>query len=132
MARGYRVSNRKKMRRLTVLAVLALPVSGMYLQTAGCSSSSTNSATTAPPGGTFGALVTVHVVGGGRVSSQPTGVDCPGSCAPSFIFDQGTDGALGGVKLTAEGTAAWKFTGFTFNQVAVAGRGEGPASCQPI
>ncbi len=125
------MSKTKKMRRLTVLAVLALP-SGMYLQTAGCSSSSSIAPTTAPPGGTFGALVTVHVVGGGRVYSQPTGVDCPGSCAHSFIFDQGTDGALSGVRLTAEGTLAWKFAGFTFNQVSVASRGEGPGSCQPI
>jgi len=119
-------------RGITLVAVLGLPVCGLYLQTAGCSSSSSNGPTTAPPGGTFGALVTVHVVGGGRVHSSPAGVDCPGSCAHSFIFDQATDGALAGVTLTAEGTAAWKFTGFTFNQVNVAGRGEGPAACQPI
>jgi hypothetical protein len=119
----------RRARRIALCVVLAVPAALAY---AGCSSSSNNGLGTVPPGGTFGAVVTVHIEGGGRIYSEPAGIDCPGSCAHSFIFDQGTEGAAAGVKLTAEGAATWKFNGYTFNNISVASRGEGPSECQPI
>ncbi len=123
---------RDTVRAIAVVMGVSVPSMVVYSQIAGCSSSSNGGATLVPPGGTLGALVTIHVQGGGRVYAEPGGVDCPGSCAHSFIFDPGTDGASNGIKLTAEGSSTWAFAGYTFNTVAVASRGEGPSECQPI
>jgi hypothetical protein len=54
------------------------------------------------PGGTWGAQISVTVVGRGRVTAG-SALDCPrGACAATIIFPgNAADGATGGLPLTA-------------------------------
>ena len=123
-------------RRLVVVALLALTPSAA-IAWAGCSSSSTNSGVAPPlppdPGGTFGAEVTVTVIGRGRVTTTIPGLNCPSDCFARFVFgDRSEDGAAGGVTLKAIATKNVRFAGWKFETQPLGARGRGPDSCNPI
>lgn len=103
----------------------------------GCSSDDSPAGTTAiaySPGGTWGAEVTVNVVGRGRVTTGSNDIDCPSStCFGTYIFPNNTaDGATGGIALTATPTPGAKFLGWSFTPDPIGSRGTGPDSCNPI
>lgn len=102
----------------------------------GCSSSSSSGSpiTQVDPGGTYGAEVTVTVVGRGRVTSSIAGIDCPGTCSTRYIFKSASDnGAAAGVTLKAiTSTPSATFAGWTFQPGALGTRGRGPEACNPI
>lgn len=85
------------------------------------------------PGGTFGAEISLTVVGRGRVTSSIPGLDCPSDCFAKFIFPSATaDGAAGGITLKAEGTPGASFKGWSFEAETIGSAGRGPANCNPI
>ncbi|MBX3263430.1 MAG: hypothetical protein KF782_27410 [Labilithrix sp.] len=85
------------------------------------------------PGGTYGAEVTVTVIGRGRVTSSVPGLDCPGRCFTKHVFASATaDGAAGAISLKATPTPGLKFRGWSFGTEPVGTRGRGPANCNPI
>jgi endoglucanase len=49
--------------------------------------------------------VTVSVSGGGRVTSSPAGIACPGACSTTFRSTQ--------ARLTARAAKGWRFAGWS-------------------
>lgn len=86
------------------------------------------------PGGTWGAEVTVTVIGRGRISTAGPGVDCPsGSCFAKYVFpSNAADGATGGLQLTATPTPGANFLGWTFEAASIGAQGRGGEGCNPI
>jgi hypothetical protein len=103
---------------------------------AGCSSSSSGGggSTTVDPGGTYGAEISVKVVGRGNVSSKLPGIDCPNSCFKRYAFKSAADvGATTGVTLTASVTSdKVRFAGWKLDATPLGTRGRGPDNCNPI
>jgi hypothetical protein len=123
--------------RRSALALLVAAVPTAALAWAGCSSSSSTSGgdgrVNVDPGGTYGAEVTVTVLGRGRVTSSLAGVSCPGDCFARYVFgDRSEDGAAGGVSLKAIPTPGVTFAGWKFETTSLGARGRGPASCNPV
>ncbi len=116
-----------------MLSLGALATPAAIVVWAGCSSSSSNNGLAKPdPGGTFGAEIVLHIVGGGRVVSTPEALDCPGgadACFHRFIVDPG---AKPDIALKAETATNWRFSGWTFNNTSPGTRGKGGDSCQPF
>lgn len=84
-------------------------------------------------GGTLGAEVAVTVVGRGRVTSTPLGVDCPSGCfARILLADEAIDGGTKGVTLVAEPTPGASFEGWSFEELDRGARARGPAACSPM
>lgn len=85
------------------------------------------------PGPTFGAEVTVNVVGRGRVVGRPGDVNCPSSCfARVVLADPTADGAEQGIRLVAEGTPGTHFVGWTLEAMDLGVRARGPSACSPM
>jgi hypothetical protein len=122
-------------RRAAALIVFAVTPSAA-LAWIGCSSSSSNGGTgrvTVDPGGTFGAEVSVTVVGRGRVTSTLPGLDCPADCTSKLVFaDRTQPGATGGLTLKAIATPGVRFGGWKFETASLGTRGRGPEACNPV
>lgn len=136
MNRDSLLRNRTRARRVVIAAIAAVAPTAL-LAWSGCSSSSTSSGAgpiAVDPGGTYGAEITVTVVGRGRITTDIPGLDCPGDCFTSLVFDSATaDGASGGVKLKASTTSPnTRFAGWKFDPAPLGARGKGPPSCNPI
>jgi hypothetical protein len=86
------------------------------------------------PGGTWGAEVSVRVVGRGRVSgSIPTSIDCPGDCYARYTFNSQSDkGAAEGLTLRAIPTEGVRFAGWTFEAEQLGTKARGPDQCSPV
>ena len=85
------------------------------------------------PGPTFGAEVTVDVVGRGRVTSPSGSIDCPAQCFTRVVVDEATvDGAEQGLVLTAEATPGAHFMGWKAARLELGVRARGPAQCSPM
>jgi hypothetical protein len=98
-----------------------------------CESEDPPASSDVDPGPTFGAEIALGVVGRGRVTSDPMGIDCPSSCfARVVLADPSVDGGDGGVTLSAIETAGAHFVGWTFAAVDLGVRGRGPAACSPM
>lgn len=132
--RGIRAS------RLAVAVALgATPVAAALLWS-GCSDeTSIVGPTQVDPGGTFGAELSVVVVGRGRVLSSIPGINCPvatgqpGACFATLVFpNNAADGARDGVVLKAIPTPGTRFRGFRFEPTVLPTRGRGPDECNPI
>jgi len=119
-------------RRLGVAAALTL-AGPAVIAGSGCTSDDNGASGTQPPdpGGTFGSDITVRIVGGGHVSSNPIGIDCPTRCFSTLLFDPASAAAKTGVALTASPTPGWTFAGWSFDGAPVAGRAREPEECQP-
>ena len=125
----------RRARRIAAVAAIGLtPV--LALGWAGCAGDDEDSLggpIYVDPGGTYGAEVTVSIVGRGRVTTSVPGLDCPGNCFAKHIFASATaDGAAGALSLKATPTPGLKFKGWSFSTEPVGTRGRGPASCNPI
>ncbi len=123
------------LRRAPFLLALGLsPVAA--LAWLGCSDDDkggTASTAVVDPGGTYGAEVTVTVVGRGRVTTNVAGLDCPDNCFEKRIFaNAAADGAAGGVALKAIPTPGIKFLGWKFEAEPIGSRGRGSDTCNPI
>ncbi|MCA9585495.1 MAG: hypothetical protein KC657_09065 [Myxococcales bacterium] len=114
--------------------VAGCAVSSAMFAYAGCSSDETKPGL-APvdPGETFGAEVTLEVVGPGRVLSKEFGgIDCPTSCFETFVFPNKDSRGVPGITLVAKPTEGVRFLGWKLDAAPTASRGRGPSSCQPI
>lgn len=131
--------NRKKERtRLFALSAVVLAPT-MVLTWIGCSSDPENTGTTGPrvnvdPGGTFGAEISLKVIGRGRVVTDLPGLDCPTDCFSRIVFRERTEkGADGTIKLKAIPTVGGtRFAGWKFETAALGVRGKGPDECNPV
>lgn len=82
---------------------------------------------------TYGAEVTVTVVGRGRVTAQPKGIDCPGTCFARIAFVPGEiDAAVTGISLAVEPGLGAHFVKWTFEAIPTAIKSSGPDSCSPM
>jgi hypothetical protein len=109
-------------------------VSAAMFAYAGCSSDDSKPGL-APvnPGETFGAEVTLQVVGPGRVLSKEfAGIDCPTSCFETFVFPNKDTRGVPGITLVAKPTDGVRFLGWKLDAAPTASRGRGPTNCQPI
>ena len=98
-----------------------------------CESSDPAASADVDPGPTFGAEIALGIVGRGRVTSDPMGIDCPSSCfARVVLADPSVDGGDGGVTLSAVETAGAHFVGWTFAEVDLGVRARGPSQCSPM
>lgn len=85
------------------------------------------------PGPTFGAEITVNVVGRGRITSSLGGIDCPSSCfGRALLADPSVDGGDGGVTLVPNTTSGAHFVGWTAEELDVGVRARGPSQCSPM
>lgn len=82
---------------------------------------------------TYGAEVTVTVVGRGRVTAQPKGIDCPGTCFARIAFVPGEiDAAVTGISLAIEPGTFAHFVRWTFEAIPTPIKSSGPDSCSPM
>jgi hypothetical protein len=121
--------------RIVVAVVIAVaPIAGLIAF--GCSSDTSGNVgmTQVDPGGTFGAEVSLQVVGRGRVVANiPSSIDCPGNCYVRYTFNSSTDrGAADGLTLNAIATTGARFVGWKFEADQLATKGRGPDSCNPV
>lgn len=80
---------------------------------------------------TFGAEISVDVLGPGRVQADVPGIDCPGACFARLVFPDGA--ARPTFTLTAIPTGPFvAFRGFRLERDLVGSRGNGPGECSPI
>src|SRR5690606_25407755 len=125
---------RNSVRRvLAVLGIGAAPCVALAWAS-GCSSEGDGpSGTYVDLGGTYGAEVSVTVVGPGRVTMDGRGIDCPSQCFTKYVFD-GPEEARGatGITLTATPTVGARFKGWSFETEELGTRGRGPEACNPV
>lgn len=85
------------------------------------------------PGPTFGAEIAVTIVGRGRVTAAPGGIDCPSTCFARVVLDDpNVDGAELGVALVAEATRGAHFTGWRLDAADLGARARGSSQCSPM
>lgn len=85
------------------------------------------------PGPTFGAEISVTVVGRGRVTSNDGSIDCPSKCFAGVLVDDPTkDGAAPGVVLLTEPSFGVHFAGWKLEEVPLGVRARGPSQCSPM
>jgi hypothetical protein len=113
-----------------LLAMLTMAMTSAW---AGCASPEPAASAEADPGPTFGAEVTIGVVGRGRVTSTPAGIDCPASCFSRIVLaDPSVDGGDGGVSLVATATEGAHFASWTIEELDLGVRARGPSQCSPM
>ena len=121
--------------RRAALGVLLLVMGMMAMMSAwpACESPEPAASGDVDPGPTFGAEIVLGIVGRGRVTSDPMGIDCPSSCfARVVLADPSVDGGDGGVTLSAIETSGAHFVGWTFAEADLGVRGRGPPECSPM
>jgi hypothetical protein len=85
------------------------------------------------PPGTYGAEISLSIVGRGRVTTVPAGIDCPGSCFARILLPSASvDGGDGGITLIAEGSSTAHFVGWSFDESELGVRARGPSQCSPM
>jgi hypothetical protein len=85
------------------------------------------------PGGTYGAEISLSIVGRGRVTTVPAAIDCPGTCFARILLPgANADGGDGGITLIAEGTSSAHFVGWSFAESDLGVRARGPSDCSPM
>jgi len=118
---------------VTISVVAAMAAGGVAVAGGACSSSelspAENGRIVVDPGGTYGAEVTVRVVGAGRVSGAGGVVDCPRACFARVVSRTASAGA---VRLVADAPRGVRFVGWTFATSALGTRGRGPEGCNPV
>lgn len=98
-----------------------------------CESEGAPTAEGVDPGPTFGAELTLSVVGRGRVTSSPLGIDCPSRCFTRVVLaDPSVDGGDGGVTLTVTESSGAHFVGWTVDELDLGVRARGPSQCSPM
>jgi hypothetical protein len=98
---------------------------------AACSGDGT--ASSEVPGGTYGAEISLSIVGRGRVTTAPAANDSPGSCFARILLPgANVDGGDGGITLIAEGTSSAHFVGWSFAESDLGVRARGPSQCSPM
>ncbi|HVJ91868.1 MAG TPA: hypothetical protein VM580_18840, partial [Labilithrix sp.] len=127
-----RTQKRIRTRQRVGLAIVGLiPV--VSLAWIGCSDDEPAGSGRVDPGGTFGAEVTVTVIGPGRVKGSLPGVDCPTRCFAKYIFESArADGATSTIGLKATASRGAKFKGWTFSSEPIGTQGRGPDKCNPV
>jgi hypothetical protein len=116
--------------RLVALALLLASTVVAILPS--CDSSEATSAEP-DPGGTYGAEISLSIIGRGRVTSSPSVVDCPSSCFARIVLANASmDGGDGGITLIAQETSGAHFIGWSFADVDLGARGRGPSQCSPV
>lgn len=119
-----------------VVLLAALGGAAGLLVWAGCSSDSSDGGNpnAVDPGGTYGAEITINVIGRGSVASDLPGLSCPGSCFKRYAFKSAADvGATTGVKLKSViTTERVRFAGWKLEPTPVGARGRGPDNCNPV
>jgi hypothetical protein len=115
---------------------LFVPLVATASAAAACPSCETHGASSGAaeldPGPTFGAEITVGVVGRGRVSGAG-GLDCPSTCFARVVLDDpSVDGAAQGLSLTAEATVGAHFAGWKLEAMDLGVRARGPSRCSPM
>lgn len=121
------------------LHAAAVILTGLALSTAaasawsGCKEDEEGSGSDPSTVETYGAEVTVTVVGRGRVTGQPKGIDCPGTCFARIAFLPGAiDAAVTGISLAVEPGTFAHFVKWTFEAIPTAIKSFGPDSCSPL
>ena len=115
--------------RLVACAVVLATVIVAVL--AACTGDGT--ASSEPPAGTYGAEISLSIVGRGRVTTVPATIDCPGSCFARILLPSAAvDGGDGGITLIAEGTSTAHFVGWSFAESDLGVRARGPSQCSPM
>lgn len=121
-------------RIVVAVAIAVAPVAGLI--GFGCSDDDPSpiGMTSVDPGGTFGAEISVRVVGRGRVTgSIPTSIDCPGKCYVRYTFDSpSARGAADGLGLKAVATNGARFVGWRFENEQLGTKAKGPDNCSPV
>lgn len=98
---------------------------------AACSGDGT--ASSEVPGGTYGAEISLSIVGRGRVTTVPAAIDCPGKCFARILLPgANVDGGDGGITLIAQGTSSAHFVGWSFAESDLGVRARGPSRCSPM
>ena len=127
-----KVSSALRRAALGVL-LIAMGMMAMMSALAACESPDPVAPGDVDPGPTFGAEIALGIVGRGRVTSDPMGVDCPSSCfARVVLADPSVDGGDGGVTLSAIETVGAHFVGWTFAEIDLGVRARGPSACSPM
>lgn len=130
-----RARSRQRLCSAAARAALLLVAAAATTGAASCDASEAEHGTAeVDPGPTFGAEVSVTVIGRGRVTSRSGGVDCPSSCFARVVLDDPTnaDGAAQGLVLVAEATVGAHFTGWKLAPMELGIRARGPAQCSPM
>ena len=100
---------------------------------AACSSADVTPSSDFDPGGTYGAEISLTIIGRGRVTTMPAAIDCPSSCFARIVLDSASvDGGDGGITLLAQGTTTAHFVGWSFADVDLGARARGPSQCSPM
>jgi hypothetical protein len=114
------------------LGILLLTMTAIGILSS-CDSSEVPAAIDVGTGGTYGAEISLSVVGRGRVTTSPAVIDCPSNCFGRIVFPSAsTDGGDGGITLIAQDTPGAHFTGWTFADAELGARGHGPPQCSPM
>jgi hypothetical protein len=116
--------------RLT-LGILILTMTAIGILSS-CDSSAAPAAIDVGTGGTYGAEISLRIIGRGRVTTSPAAIDCPSNCFARIVLPSASaDGGDGGITLIAEDTPGAHFAGWTFADVDLGARGHGPPQCSP-
>jgi len=121
--------------RRAALGALIVATSLVAMMSAWPSCDSEDPATSGgePLGPTFGAEIALTVVGRGRVTSTPSGIDCPSTCFTRLVLaDPSVDGGDGGISLVPTETVGAHFVGWTLAAVELGVRASGPSQCSPM
>lgn len=132
-------------RRRFRLAFTVAPPSLLALLAAGAGAGTwsachdANGSEAATPNASFGAEVTVTVVGHGRVTTDDARtVNCPGQCFARVFVDPARvdagagDAAPPGLGLVARASVGARFARWSFDVVDLGVRASGPSSCSPM
>ena len=113
--------------------LLAMVTMAMTSAWAGCASPDAGASAEVDPGPTYGAEIALGVIGRGRVTSTPAGIDCPASCFTRILLaDPSVDGGDGGVDLIATETEGAHFVSWTVEELDLGVRARGPSQCSPM
>ena len=114
------------------LGILLLAMTAIGILSS-CDSSDVPAAIDVGTGGTYGAEISLSIVGRGRVTTSPAAIDCPSNCFARVVLPSASaDGGDGGITLIAQDTPGSHFVGWTFADVELGARGHGPPQCSPM
>ena len=125
---------RSTLRRAALGALLGATIAtAMTSSWAGCAAPEPAASADVDPGPTFGAEIALSIVGRGRVTSTPAGIDCPSTCFSRVVLaDPSVDGGEGGVALVATETLGAHFVSWTVEELDLGVRARGPSQCSPM
>jgi hypothetical protein len=120
--------------RRTALGALLAAVAPMAVLSAWPSCEPHDPASAGPDlGTTYGAEISLRILGRGSVASTPTAIDCPSTCFARIVLaDRSVDGGDGGVTLVANETIGSHFVSWSVDDVDLGVRAGGPPQCSPM